>query len=98
MTKNLVILGSTGSIGQQTLEVVDQNPGSFTIRALTAHSNVELLIKQYHKYKPEYIGLADESKAEQLKEPDSYKKKTKLLQFASSRGFEPNIILKLLEN
>lgn len=68
MTKNIVILGSTGSIGRQTLEVIDQHPGCFIIRALTAYSNVDLLVEQYRKYKPEYVGLADESKADMLKQ------------------------------
>lgn len=67
MTKNLVILGSTGSIGKSTLEVVEKYPGSFTIRALAAYSNVELLVKQYHKYMPEYLCIVDESKYEELK-------------------------------
>ena len=66
--KNLLILGSTGSIGRSTLEVVDNNPGCFVIRGLAAYGNVDLLVEQYHKYKPEYVCLIDESKAEQLKD------------------------------
>ena len=67
-TKNIVILGSTGSIGCSTLEIVDQNPGAFVIRALAGGSNIDLLVKQYQKYRPEYLGLANESKLGQLKE------------------------------
>ncbi|RKX22071.1 MAG: 1-deoxy-D-xylulose-5-phosphate reductoisomerase [Candidatus Zixiibacteriota bacterium] len=66
--KNLVILGSTGSIGKSTLEVVDNHPGSFKIIALTAHSNAELLIQQYNKYKPDYICITDAKKAVLLKD------------------------------
>ena len=65
--KNLLILGSTGSIGKSTLEVVDQHPGKFVVRGLAAYSNVELLVQQYHTYKPEALCLVDESKSEQLK-------------------------------
>lgn len=65
--KNLLILGSTGSIGRSTLDVVDAHPGEFVIRGLAAYSNVELLVEQYRKYKPEALCLVDESKAEHLK-------------------------------
>lgn len=67
LPKNLVILGSTGSIGKSTLEVIRNHPGTFVVRALAAHSNVELLAQQYHEFKPEYLGLADETKLDQLK-------------------------------
>ena len=66
LPKNLVILGSTGSIGKSTLEVIDAHPGSFVVRAIAGHSNVELLAQQYHRYHPEYVGLADESKRADL--------------------------------
>ncbi len=65
--KNLLILGSTGSIGKSTLEVVDQHPGKFVVRGLAAYSNVELLVKQDRKYKPEALCLVNESKADELK-------------------------------
>ena len=65
--KNILILGSTGSIGKSTLEVVDQHPGKFVVRGLAAYSNVELLVQQYHKYKPEALCLVNESKADELK-------------------------------
>jgi 1-deoxy-D-xylulose-5-phosphate reductoisomerase len=42
----LVVLGSTGSIGQSTLDVVRRNPGRFVVEALTAQRNVELLLRQ----------------------------------------------------
>lgn len=66
LPKNLVILGSTGSIGKSTLEVVSAHPGRFVVRAIAGHSNVKLLAEQYHKYHPEYIGLADEAKRAEL--------------------------------
>ncbi len=55
--KNIVVLGSTGSIGRQTLEVVEQHPGDFNIIALTANRNVDLLVEQAVKFKPKYVVL-----------------------------------------
>jgi 1-deoxy-D-xylulose-5-phosphate reductoisomerase len=52
--KKLVILGSTGSIGTQALEVVRQHPGRFEIAALSAHSNWELLLEQIYEFSPKY--------------------------------------------
>jgi len=66
--KNILILGSTGSIGKSTLQVVDDNPGCFVIRGLAAYSNVDLLVEQCNKYKPEYVCLIDPSKADRLKD------------------------------
>lgn len=67
------LLGSTGSVGTQALQVIDRHPGEFRIVALTAHSNAELLIEQAHKYRPEFIGLvhAKDEKAIRAKLPES---------------------------
>lgn len=65
-TKNLVILGSTGSIGRSALEVVGRHPGCFAVRALAARSNSDLLVEQYYHYRPEYLCLADEERAARL--------------------------------
>jgi len=64
--QGLVILGSTGSIGKSTLDVVAGHPGRFQVVALAANSNVELLVEQVRKYRPKYVCLADESRREQL--------------------------------
>ena len=64
--KKLGILGSTGSIGTQTLDVIDAIDSEFEIVYLTANRNVELLINQSLKYKPKYVCIGDESKKEQL--------------------------------
>ena len=66
MTKNLVILGSTGSIGRQTLDVVDGLPVQVT--ALTAGTNVERMAEQCRKYRPKLAVMADETAAERLQE------------------------------
>jgi 1-deoxy-D-xylulose-5-phosphate reductoisomerase len=61
--RNLSILGSTGSIGSNTLKVVDANPGSFNIKYLTAGNNAEKLIRQARKYEPEGVAIANADKA-----------------------------------
>ncbi|MEY4383075.1 MAG: hypothetical protein RI995_617, partial [Bacteroidota bacterium] len=50
--KQIAILGSTGSIGTQALEVIDSNPHLFEVQVLTAQHNVDLLISQALKFKP----------------------------------------------
>ena len=51
--KHVAILGSTGSIGTQTLEVVESHTDKFEIELLTAHNNADLLIEQSRKFKPQ---------------------------------------------
>ncbi len=48
--KKIIILGSTGSIGTQTLDIVDENPDLFTVTALSCRSRVNELIQQIEKY------------------------------------------------
>lgn len=55
--KRLVILGSTGSIGTQTLEVIRAHPDEFQVIGLSAHENAELFEKQTHEFKPKYAVL-----------------------------------------
>ncbi len=66
--KNIAILGSTGSIGTQALEVAQQFPASFSVNVLTAHHNVELLIRQALKFKPQAVVIVNEEKYARLKE------------------------------
>lgn len=66
--KNIVILGSTGSIGTQALEVIEANPSMFEVFALTAGNNVDLLIMQARKFLPEMVVIANESLYLPLKE------------------------------
>ncbi|QGM81260.1 1-deoxy-D-xylulose-5-phosphate reductoisomerase [Otariodibacter oris] len=66
--KNLVILGSTGSIGKSTLSVVEHNPDKYHIFALVGGQNVELMTEQCQKYQPDFAALDDEIKAKQLAE------------------------------
>ncbi|MBO4776427.1 MAG: 1-deoxy-D-xylulose-5-phosphate reductoisomerase [Lachnospiraceae bacterium] len=66
--KNLVILGSTGSIGTQTLEIVKDKKDDFKAIALAAYSNVDLMEKQIREFDPEYAVLFVEEAASSLKE------------------------------
>ena len=66
--RKIAILGSTGSIGTQTLEVVDSYPEMFEVLVLTANSNADLLIKQAIKYKPNSVVIVNEQKYELVKE------------------------------
>lgn len=65
MNKDIVILGSTGSIGTQSLEVAKMH--GLNVRALTAYKNIELLVQQAKEFKPEYICIFDESLYTDLK-------------------------------
>ena len=64
--KKIALLGSTGSIGTQALDVVRQNPDKFEVEVLTAYSNDELLLKQALEFKPNTVVIVDESKYESL--------------------------------
>lgn len=66
--KKISLLGSTGSIGQQTTQVVDCFPGEFSLAALAAHSNTELLAQQVKKYRPEVVVIFNEDCYAALKE------------------------------
>ena len=58
--KNIAILGSTGSIGTQALEVISEQPDMFQVEVLTANKNSELLIKQAIKHKPNTVVIVDD--------------------------------------
>lgn len=66
--KQIAILGSTGSIGTQTLNIVDQNKDDLKVVALAAGSNVKLLEQQTRKYRPRIVAVWDEDKAADLKQ------------------------------
>ena len=65
--KNIVILGSTGSIGTNTLDIVDRFPQDFRVVGLTTGTNDEKLLAQIRRYKPAYVALANESAAARLR-------------------------------
>ncbi|HWQ36966.1 MAG TPA: 1-deoxy-D-xylulose-5-phosphate reductoisomerase [Blastocatellia bacterium] len=66
--KQIAILGSTGSIGCNTLRVVDALGGAFHVAALGAGSNVARLVEQIEKYRPRVVAVADEAAAEKLRD------------------------------
>ncbi|MEG1563715.1 MAG: 1-deoxy-D-xylulose-5-phosphate reductoisomerase [Bacteroides sp.] len=66
--KQIAILGSTGSIGTQALQVIGEHPDLYEVYALTANNKVDLLIAQARKFKPEAVVIANEARYPQLKE------------------------------
>ena len=66
--RNIAILGSTGSIGRQALDVIASYPERFEAYALVANNSVELLIEQARRFRPEVVVIANESKYSQLRE------------------------------
>ena len=66
--KHIALLGATGSIGTQALEVIKANPTLFKAEVLTAQSNAELLIQQALEFNPAVVVIADESKFQQVKD------------------------------
>lgn len=68
MKKQIAILGSTGSIGTQTLQVIADNPDKFEAFAITAYNNAELFIQQALKFKPKYAITVKEENYLQVKE------------------------------
>ena len=68
MKKQIAILGSTGSIGTQALQVIEEQSHLYEVYALTANNRVELLAQQARKFHPEVVVIANEAKYEELKE------------------------------
>lgn len=68
MKKKIAILGSTGSIGTQALEVIEEHADKFQVEVLTANSNADLLIAQAIKFKPNVVVISDESKYKKVEE------------------------------
>lgn len=66
--KHVAILGSTGSIGTQALEVMSEQADRFEVEVLTAHSNADLLIEQALKYRPNAVVIGDEHKFEAVRD------------------------------
>jgi len=66
--KHIAILGSTGSIGTQALDVIKANPSLFKAEVLTAQSNVALLVSQALQFQPQLVVIADESKYQEVKQ------------------------------
>ncbi len=67
LPRTLTLLGSTGSIGLSTLDLVARNPDAYDVVALTAHSNVALLAEQARRFRPRVVAIADAAKYQELK-------------------------------
>ncbi|MFZ5428926.1 MAG: 1-deoxy-D-xylulose-5-phosphate reductoisomerase [Bacteroidota bacterium] len=68
MKKKIAILGSTGSIGTQSLQVIGKNPNHFEVEVLTANNNMELLMEQARQFVPNVVVIGNEEKYPMLKE------------------------------
>ncbi|MEN9333423.1 MAG: hypothetical protein RLY35_603 [Bacteroidota bacterium] len=68
MKRGVAILGSTGSIGTQALEVIEAHPEKFSVEVLTAQKNADLLIEQALKFSPNAVVIVDESQYPKVKE------------------------------
>lgn len=68
MCKRIALLGSTGSIGTQTLEVISRNPDQFEVEVLTANNNIELLIEQAKRFRPNVVVISNSCHYDQLKD------------------------------
>lgn len=66
--KKLAILGSTGSIGTQTLQVVAEHPDRYEVRVLTANTQARTLIGQARRFEPDAVVIADETKYEEVRD------------------------------
>ena len=66
--KEITILGSTGSIGVNTLDVISRHQDKFNVKALTSNTNLDVFVEQCLQYKPEYAVMADEESASKLEE------------------------------
>jgi 1-deoxy-D-xylulose-5-phosphate reductoisomerase len=65
--KKILILGSSGSIGVSTLDVIRNFPDKFSVAGLTVNSRIDILENQINEFKPEFVVVTDESKAKELK-------------------------------
>lgn len=89
--KKIAILGSTGSIGTQALDVVRQHPDQFIVSAISANSNIVMLEEQIREFSPKYVVVYDKGKAKELKE------NVKDLQVAVLAGMDGLIEIATLE-
>ena len=86
MTKRITVLGSTGSIGKNTLDIIRRaEAGTYDVVALTANSSVDIIAEQAKEFQPEFVALADETKAKALS--------SRLAGLDIETGFGPDAII-----
>ncbi len=83
-SKRVALLGSTGSIGTQALDVLRAQPGRFVVSALSAQSNADLLIEQAREFRPAAVVIGDESKYAQVREALAGQPETEVLAGAAA--------------
>ena len=66
--KNIAVLGCTGSIGRQTLDVIRANPDKFRAAVLCAGRDADAMFKAAEEFRPDYIAMADEAAADKLRQ------------------------------
>jgi 1-deoxy-D-xylulose-5-phosphate reductoisomerase len=81
MPKRIALLGSTGSIGTQALDIISRYPEKFTVEVLVAGNNIDLLVQQAHKYKPDSVVIAN---------PDHYLQLKECLQYTNTKIYAGN--------
>ncbi|MCF7916529.1 MAG: 1-deoxy-D-xylulose-5-phosphate reductoisomerase [Candidatus Omnitrophica bacterium] len=84
MQKKILVFGSTGSVGKNSLEIIEQNKDKFELIGLCGNKNLDKIIKQIRKFKPKYVCLKDEKAARLLKK----KTKIKFKLFSGEKGLE----------
>lgn len=72
MKRRIAILGSTGSIGTQALDVIASNPDKFEVEVLTANNNIKLLVEQANQFVPNHVVIANKEKYQEVKEALSH--------------------------
>jgi len=83
--KKIAILGSTGSIGSNSLKVIEANPDRYKVLALAAGQNIDLLIRQVEKYHPAAVAILDEDHADLLKARFKHRSKPRV--YSGQQGF-----------
>jgi 1-deoxy-D-xylulose-5-phosphate reductoisomerase len=68
MPERIALLGSTGSIGTQALDIISRYPEKFVVEVLVAGNNIDLLVEQAHKYQPDCVVIANPDYYMQLKD------------------------------
>lgn len=89
--KKLVILGSTGNIGTQVLNVVDKYPKKLKVAGLAANNNFDFLLKQIKKYKPKAVAISNEEEAEKMRKKVSvpiYSGENALVRLTNISGYD----------
>src|SRR5690606_37026662 len=66
--RRVTILGSTGSVGRNTIDIVAREPQAYAVEALTAHGNADLLIEQARLLKPRYVAIGNEGHYAKVKD------------------------------